>query len=483
MMHSYRSPTMQWLLIGLMLGLSAGIRWPLLDMPLQFDEIWSWEMAHAAGTPGRLFTDPAFHHDNNHLLNTWYLQWWDGFAEPRHYRWLAYGAGCLLVVLTMLWARGFGTWVMLCTGLLLACNSWWVIFSTQARGYTLAACAAMACWLLWRRYREHPTWAWGSALGGMVVVGFLAHFHFLQVYLALAAAMVMHWARERRSLGEEWLHLIRCHWLPVLGLTLLYFFFIRDMELGGGPRPSAGEVLVHLFGQGFGFYQTSPYQWLAGLVGMGLLFGLLLLSLLDRDRTVARMFWLTCLLVPAILFMSMRPPFLFERYFLFPYLFVLILYGIGLGRCAQFPWGWPVVLVLLGLYAWNNLQLLDEYRQEGRVRFAEVVAYLQQAQPGTEPITVAGDVDFRLEKFFAFEGARLDRQRRLRYVQNKDIPKEGVHWLLMHRVPEEGIELPGKVQTDRWGNRYQWVHDIHPQQPMEWRWILLQRIPPNQRPS
>ncbi len=472
------SPWISLLLAILIVGLAVMVRWPMLSMPLQFDEQWSWWMAQQANTPLELVTEKSFRHDNNHLLNTWYLQLWDGSASLAVYRLHSLAAGCLMVAAAMWLAWPHGAWSMVFTGLLLAANPWWVIYSTQARGYSLAGLMALLAWWLWDRYRQRPGWLHGLAFGCAVILGFLGQLHFLSIYLALSAATVMHWAKHRESTWDEWKHLLRCHALPILFLVLFYVVFVHDMELGGGPRPSIFEVLTSLFGQGCGFYPTDAWHGWAALGFLLLLVALLGLSMRLLEPPVSRLFWLTCLLVPAILFLAMRPPFLFERYFLLPYLFCLVLMGMGLGRCAAWRWGWVLPLGLCTALVWNSIAYLEMYRHEGRGRFADAIHYIliQSPQGGAGSISVAADYDFRVEKLWSFEVPRLDLEKRLNYVKQNDLPPEGVAWFIEHRVPLEERVAPWAVRTDRWGHSYRQAAWFRPGLPVDWDWIVYRRI-------
>ena len=186
-----------WLLV---VGVAVVLRFTHLDQPLRTDEATtflvlqgkSWWQLLAAYTP------------NNHLLHSCLVKLsvalWG--PEPFGLRFPAFLAGCALVVsLGPIVKKIRGSATAYLTVSLAACSAWLTAYSTDARGYSLAALFwAWAFYWAWKAVRTgQKKWQYGAGIwAGLAVASVLSQLWPL-AGLALALALVR---------GPEWEGLI-----------------------------------------------------------------------------------------------------------------------------------------------------------------------------------------------------------------------------------------------------------------------------------
>jgi len=155
-------------LLGLALRIAAaqGDYW--------LDEAWSAVFARDAGTPGRIFF--AINHDNNHYLNTLWLQLVGWGGPPILGRALSIVCGTAGVVAAGLIGARRNIRTACVTALLFAVAPIMVTYGSEARGYAPMLLALLtAIWIVDREIhgvpvRHAPLW-----LGVVTLLGMLAH--------------------------------------------------------------------------------------------------------------------------------------------------------------------------------------------------------------------------------------------------------------------------------------------------------------------
>jgi hypothetical protein len=460
------------------LALAVGLRLAALSGEFWFDEIWSWEFARDAGSPWAILFE--LRHDNSHKLNTLYLYYCPDNVPLIWYRLHALLAGIAAVALAALAAWRWGAREAVFAALLLASNYWLVLLSAEARGYTMAVVFALLAFLSLRRWLEQGgTWLL-VVFWLVVVLGFLAHLTFLHCYLGLFLWSLRHFAQRGRGVGEQLVPLVKCHAVPGGFFVLLYFVDVSRMELGGAPPTSLWAVLARLVGLGLGGpaggWAVLPWALFAAFVfGYGLV-------RMARAGDSAWVFFAVVVVGAPTLLLLKAPPYLFERYFLIPCAFFLLLLSYVLG--AVFRRGWlgrgvagGALLAVVAGGVWH----VADFAEQGRGQFHKAFAYIAE-HDDAPTVTVTGDNDFRIAKYCRFYGPRVsDRpvvyrsakttallagsatiglMRPGRQVCNglvavavaETVIKRNATWLLVHRMDDQ--HPPGEIEEDQCGNRY-----------------------------
>ncbi len=432
------------------LALALGLRVAALSAEFWFDEIWSWELARAAASAWSIFF--TLHHDNNHKLNTLYLFCCPDGAPWAWYRAHSVVAGVAAVALAAWIARRWGRVEAIAAALLMASNYWLVLCSAEARGYSLAVAFALLAFAALRAWLERGGRGWLVLFWLPVVLGFLAHLTFLHCYLALFLWSLRHFARQGKGARAEVGPMLRCHAVPGAFVLVLYFVDVRHMVLGGGPPVPTGEVLTRLLGLGLGGPPAGPRalgRALLAAVGAG--WGLWWLA--RQGESVWVFFAVATVGAPA-LFLVKRPPFLFERYFLISFVFLLLLLSYSLGDLwRRGPVGRVAATLLLLAVVGGNVWQVLRFVSNGRGQFHEALAFVAEHDDGAT-IDVTGDHDFRIAKFCAFYGPRV-ADRPFVYHRGDALPPAGATWLIVHRLDER--HPPGAVERDAAGNEYRLV--------------------------
>src|SRR5262249_10228262 len=129
-----------------------------------------------------------------------------------------------------------------------------------------------------------------------------------------------------------------------------------------------------------------------------------------------------------------RPPFLFERYFLIPFVFFLLLVSYVLGALWRYsPRGKLASLVLLAVVVGGNLWHVSGFLRACRGQVYQALADVGRQAGGAEVI-VTGDYDFRVAKFCAFYAPYLHDSRPVIYRPQGEAPH--ARWLFVHRLDE-----------------------------------------------
>lgn len=139
---------------------------------LWLDEAWSATLAHDVGTPGGVLF--GINHDNNHHLNSLWLQMVGLTAPTWLMRLFSVVVGTLAVPVAAAIARPRGTPYMLVTALLFAVSPIMVTMGSEARGYAPMALALLGAILFVDRtlagdvrYHRPPTLALCFAIGAL----------------------------------------------------------------------------------------------------------------------------------------------------------------------------------------------------------------------------------------------------------------------------------------------------------------------------
>jgi hypothetical protein len=446
-------------LFFLILAGAAALRLPGLRDEPWLDEVWSIGLARKAASAFDVFF--RLRHDNNNVLNTLYLRLVPEGPGWQRYRLLAFVCGLLTVAL-LGWddedpARG------LLAAALAAVSTQMVLYGTEARGYALAALAAVACFRLLQPGVPR-TRARAAAFSACALLGLFSHPTFAYVFAALAALSAAALPRTTRIRG---LLVLFGPPAAVFGLVALFQF---PMAMGGANAVPLRVVLLRTLA----LWSGTPFSGTAAFTG-----GLALLALVGwefarvrRERPAEFVFFAA--LFAGALALAAAFPFPFERHFFLCLPFVLLLLAGALRRLFRRPGGYGLLAALAGSFLIvGNLSRDRAVAQDGRGRYAEAVARMARDTPGPE-ITVSSDHDARNEMMLDFYAASLPPGKRLVYVPSPERARHLPDWFLLHTFETDRRAAPIAV-TIEGATRYE-LTDVYPYGGLSgWTWMLYRR--------
>ena len=175
-------------------------------------------------------------HDNNHVLNSWWLRLVESSGPPEHwfrYRLWSLLTGVLgsLAMAAIAWRRSplegvFAAGIGSLSYVL-------IHYSSECRGYASVCCFATLAWLALDRGLARPRWGSILAFWLSCVLGVLSHSTFAFAYVGFCGWSLLAW--RQGVPGARPLRLVALHSLPFVFLTAIYVLRIRGMTIGGGP--------------------------------------------------------------------------------------------------------------------------------------------------------------------------------------------------------------------------------------------------------
>lgn len=353
------------------------IRLPLANSDFWLDEIWSFELANLAGDPLSVF---GIKHDNNHLLNTAWLSLTGPQAHPLLARALSLIAGLCLVYAAALFGQTVSPRTAAFFALWTASSPALITLSTQARGY--APMLAAAAWaisglhLALQSANLQDQTPFNSAaqrwrLGALLA----ALFQLTVVPLILSALILATILLQKKSLNStQWRQITL---LPFITLSLLYFYFVRLLDHGGGPNP--------------GFFQSilGAATWLlANNPNPPLTFFSIPLAAIALNETIRKPIKSSDWLIPILLFIQLitaaAGTVFYPRYFT---IYALALLAIPARNIAIKSPKHPILTTLIITLALSlNLYALPKLLSRGHATFPQVLQSIEQQSPDSTSI-------------------------------------------------------------------------------------------------
>jgi uncharacterized membrane protein len=360
---------------------AAAVRLAGINQQLWLDEIWSIRLSQTAGSPAGVF---LLHHDNNHWLNTLYLQclgpgrpWWT-------YHLLAECTGIGTVLLGFLLARRRGIAQGLAALILLGFCEFFIEFSTDARGYAPAGFFALLCLWLLEKHLPHPR-RWTAALmASSAVAGLLSHLTFVVILAGLIVASVIALIRRRSWIAA--LSAAAIWWaVPIAVIAGLYWIDVRLMVRGGGP-PTPSDLAAQASAMILGLPIGSPAACVFAFLAMALCAAAL--WRLYRAADPAWPLFLTAwLFAPAVLFLWPKTDYIHPRYIYVALPLLMVLLALELGRwlSARWPTRLLAAAALAGFVA-VNLIPLSTFLRAGRGDYVGALRYMIDHTAGSAVI-------------------------------------------------------------------------------------------------
>jgi 4-amino-4-deoxy-L-arabinose transferase-like glycosyltransferase len=404
--------------------LAALLRAPGLFTEFWLDEIRALSNVAAIGSAAEVFT--GIHHDSNHWLVSLWMHAVGQEAPFWTYRLPSFLAGVAAVLLVGWLAEVDGSkpWLAM---LLTATSFPLVFYSSEARGYALAALAGLAALLCLVRWTESGGRRWHAGYSLAASFGILSHLSLVLVLVAAVVYSLVLAGRGRLSLGRA----LAVQVVPFLLLGALVVVDLRYLGIGGGTREPPGALLAQTASLALG----GPIEGRGALLFAALSASVLVAEIARRvrrywpnrrstePRSYLWVFFSATALLPVWVALALDPPFLFPRYFLVSVVFVPLLvagFSSSLGR----PWPAVVLVVWLGANGHSLLQ----FAREGRGCYEEALRFLLEASDD-DVIAVGSDHDLRNERVLGFYRERMGEEgKRLRYVSAEG-PGDADFWI------------------------------------------------------
>lgn len=457
-------------------AVGAGLRLWGAQGDLWLDEVWSIHRLNEIVSPWEVVT--KLRHDNNHVLNSWCL-WLMRGVEPE---WLvrlpAVLGGAASVALAWWFAAGlFGDTdtdetqadraaFSAALAALVAAGAYpWVLYGSEARGYSFAIAAALgAATALVRGTRADgkadtaglTRWGWRFAFWSACVVGVLAQ----PIFIAQALAPLVVWCAIRAwhkpgggsvGLGQRaarWLfEVVTWNAIPLAFAWWFYEVFLSQLNQGGGTASGWLRGISNAAGLALGIPVGAGDPLGATLRIICVLVVTLAASwvLWRRGGSAGR--WallLYSLVIPlgtALQLALSKPSFLYERYMLISMAFMTLLpvhalvialfpaedESAGQRSGARFTAIIGAVVVMLIGHAWSLTGLFDA----GRGRYRDALVYIVEHSPRGS-ISIAGDHDFRSQAMVLHYRTSMPGGNRIIYIPQNRLPADGVRWYLIH---------------------------------------------------
>jgi len=440
---------------------------------LWLDEIWSIDFARSAESLRELFV--RFRHDNNHPLNTifqYMVRQQSAFLVDRLLSILS-GIGTLIVCGE--WTRqAWGRRESLLTVLLIGASFPLLLYFSEARGYAPAIFFAVLAFVLLERNLSSFSIGRLSLFLIASALGVLSQSTFVIATIALCIMHAVIVFKAKNQSGLRRLTSFLIHQVPALSFPAIwYVFFVRHMEIGGGPVERKWNVIGQAAGYLLGLPVAPPGSWIILVLAMLLMFwGTRRLKQDGRPEWI--FFPVMLVLAPALVLALVRPKYLYFRYFIlcFPFFYMLLAYALGR---ATVTWSrstrWMPWLVVFALVIGQSTRIQALVR-EGRGHYGAAWARIARDTAGSD-VYVGSDHDFRNRMVLRFYAARSPAGKFLYYTAQTDWTRRPPEWVLVTQG-QEFIDPPAEIPFTDVGS-YQYVGRYDAGPVSGWGWFLYRK--------
>jgi hypothetical protein len=357
--------TLAWIVIVALVGLI--VRIAAASGALWLDEAWSAVLASDVQTPLGVFVQ--INHDNNHHLNSLWLQWVGIGAPPLIARALSIATGTLGIVVAGLIGARRGPLVGVVTALLFALSPVLVSLGSEARGYApMTLMMLISAWYIDRYLAGDETANRPVTLAICFFVGALS-----QLTMAFAACALAGWPLlvlwRRKGLRAALAETARLVGPALLALALTLAIVFAPVLIGGAEfrfgsrQPFTILLFLH------GLIDLLGYTIGATVISFWLPAGAVILVILARSLGTPRLafYWLAVIAFPltvaSLHMMNVGHP----RYYLLVAVALLLLMGEALATLVR-AGGWKAIvgggalLLFSGASMASNLELVHYKR-------------------------------------------------------------------------------------------------------------------------
>ncbi|MCY2964926.1 MAG: hypothetical protein NT069_15020 [Planctomycetota bacterium] len=421
-----------WILVFAITCVGLAVRLLAASDELWFDELWTFgpDVVGKVRSPLDVFT--KVHHENNHYLNT-LVAWLLGPEDHS----LAYRLPSVLCGGASVWfAARMGLRRSPCAGLFSAvavASSYLLVhYGSEARGYSMAVCAALASWDFRERLRLVPSKWNGAVVGIAECLGVMAQPVFV-CYLAAVGLMGIKdvlWSesRDRRpGIGQLVAGLPGVMWFG-----WLYFIDLRLAFNPGGPVIPVTEVVLQTLSLTVGGPYEGAGLWVGGVVGAVIVVGAWL-SLFQSERRLCLLVALAGVLIPSAVVLVEARYEIYPRYFLVGVALAQITIAWALAR-AWSRGGVTRQVALVAMVGFTLAQGTHVWRLLERGRGDPIgIAREMDRESAGRILEYAGDHPYRIRAFVERGVAGLDSSsRETRFVPEKEARQNPPEWLVLH---------------------------------------------------
>jgi hypothetical protein len=409
---------------------------------LWLDEIWSISFAEAARTPWEILS--VFKHDNNHILNTFFLYFIGKQQNLLLYRVFAIISGIaslvLLVKIASQWGRLESMFV-----LLLAVTSYpLILYFSEARGYAPAISLGLFSFYILQdsQIRYNPVKLVLFWLAS--ILGVLAHLTFIIVFLALAVYITHHEFAVKKPSFVKAGQIVKYLAVPIAFIIAFYFYYVKGMAIGGGPPidryPELAKGITSLLG-------LPDSLWYAGLSSLVILLSFVVFMVYTEKKPVWSFHLAVLIVVPAAIITLANPAYFHFRYVIvcFPFYYLImsfILAKIWRADKKVFPY---LAVLIIGLYVGGQSIRLFPLFQYGRGNYQAIIREMTNAT-AANVITVGSDNDFRNKMVLSFYSRFLPDGKTIQYIDQEFWGSQPPEWLIVHSLDESAGPEPW-IQT------------------------------------
>jgi hypothetical protein len=398
---------------------------------LWLDEIWSLFLAEATSS---IWEITHIKHDNNHLLNTFYLYILGEQENLFLYRLLAMLSGIATIYLISLQARTWGKAESI-IALLLAGSSYpLILYFSEARGYAPAIFFALSTFIVLQKYEDQKTPLRLICIWLLIVLGLLSHLTFIIFFLSILIYSIslsfIHISRE--NLRSRVSDLLLIYFIPFVFVAALYFFFIQHLTFGGGPIYNKMYVLLDVGEFILGLPEQNTLRK-AGFIVLLLSSVAAIIALYKNSDHLWIFFTSILFIIPALLVLATKPAYLFFRYFIicFPFYYLLLSYLLGQLYHAKIKSGtYAVILIVTTMTVGHSFKILPLLRY-GRGNYTDAMLYIMQ-NTTNQTIHIGSDHDFRNGMLLKYYSRFVPPEKQIHFTNKDNIMTQKPEWLITH---------------------------------------------------
>lgn len=414
---------------------------------LWIDEIWSLDLARTVPSAMSIFT---LHHDNNNYLNTLYLYSLPAMGNWWGYRFLSIAAGLASMIVAAAVGNLRGRTNAIILTALVAFSYFTVLYSTEARGYSLLMLDVLLSYWLLDRYLKTSKARYAVMFSLCAAVGVGTHWSYLNFFLASAL-----WSLQRlwgRGLKRLIAGLLSCYAFPTVVYGVIFLVNVRFLISGGGRTEFS---TLGTFGEAI--------AWTCGIHGsnpMGVAIAMVGISALVYGTGFMRDAWAAPIAIliafPLAFALVYQTESLYVRHFLVSMVFLMVLIACCLTALYQRgSWSRIACLVLLACYLTANAIQIRKLFLYGRGQYTAAIRYIQEHTAGSVA-TVSADQVFRVPFELNFIAAGMDGKRVV-YLDPNKWPANGPEWLILNKESFADPAPDSNEVTDPAGRRYAFV--------------------------
>lgn len=395
---------------------------------LWLDEIWTLSHIRDISSTLQIFTN--FKHDNNHILNTFYLYLIGDQENLYLYRILAMASGFGTIILAGLTGYAYGSKAGLFAMILSGFSYPLILYFSEARGYApalffslLSFYSLLKCWKYKKMY-------WLFLFWSSTILGLFSHMTFIMVICALFAMIFIHEIQKEYSLKNRIFSVFIYYSIPTLFFILLYIFFIRDIEIGGGQIYNKWGVVGRTGCLLLGLPDLMFFKIVSALIIITVVFtGSIILYKEKSDQWIFFPFIL--FVAPILLLLFTQPEYLYFRYFivLFPFFYLLLSYLLGKLYISKSPFSsWIVIAILIIMVAGHGRRITP-LLELGRGSYQAALKHIC-AESIKDSVFIGSDHDFRNKTLIFFYSQFMPNNKKIFYIDYKNWQFEKPDWII-----------------------------------------------------